>query len=101
MQLVVAFFLIYTIPAAAIGGIPGGLAIGARSARCAQPARYRILAVVFVVLWIWLPELCSPSRSRAWVIGYFLVRAAVSAIVFAYLAFPFATYDDIAFRGYW
>ena len=29
LQLVAAFFLIYTIPAAAIGGMPGNLAIGA------------------------------------------------------------------------
>ena len=37
LELVVAFFLIYTIPAAAIGGMPGNLAHSAhRFARCAQ-----------------------------------------------------------------
>ncbi|MGA9273258.1 MAG: hypothetical protein WBV67_07205, partial [Candidatus Cybelea sp.] len=52
LQLVVAFFLIYTIPAAAIGGTPGNLAIGAsfRAVRHA-PLPTAILAIVFVLLW--------------------------------------------------
>ena len=104
LQLVVAFFLIYTIPAAAIGGMPGNFAIGAsfRAVRANLPAA-ALLSVVFVGLWFWLPNLLlgyiPPSLG---VIGSALVFAAFRAIVLAYLAFPFAKgYDDVAFRGYW
>jgi len=104
LQLVVAFFLIYTIPAAAIGGTPGNLAIGAsfRAVRHA-PLPTAILAIVFVLLWILLPEyVVGRFALELGVIGYALVLAAVKAIVLAYLAFPFAKqYDDIAFTGYW
>ena len=104
LQLVVAFFLIYTIPAAAIGGMPGNFAIGAsfRAVR-AQPIGTAILAIVFVLLWVGLPELITSRLGTSLgVIGYELVLAAVRAIVLAYLAFPFAKqYDDIAFTGYW
>ncbi|MBV9719697.1 MAG: hypothetical protein JOZ77_10275 [Candidatus Eremiobacteraeota bacterium] len=103
LQIVVAFFLIYTIPAAAIGGMPGNLAIGAsfRAVR-ANPLGAAILAIVFVVLWIWLPYAVAPAGAALGPIAYELILAAVKAIVLAYLAFPFAKqYDDVAFRGYW
>lgn len=104
LELVVAFFLIYTIPAAAIGGMPGNFAIGAsfRAVR-ANPLAAAILAIVFVLLWVWLPEfLVGHVGFALGPIGYELVLAAVKAIVLAYLAFPFAKqYDDIAFTGYW
>lgn len=104
LQLVVAFFLIYTIPAAAIGGMPGNLAIGAsfRAVR-ANVLGAAILAIVFVVLWIWLPSfIVNRFALGIGVIGYELILAAIKAVVLAYLAFPFAKqYDDGAFRGYW
>jgi hypothetical protein len=99
-----AFFLIYTIPAAAIGGMPGGLAISAsiRNVR-AEPIGSLILAVVFFVIWyvgvpLGLPYLLVSLSPLIWS----LVTAAARAIALAYLAFPFAKqYDDIAFTGYW
>lgn len=104
LQLIVAFFLIYTIPAAAIGGMPGNFAIGAsfRAVR-ANPLGTAVLAIVFVVLWVWLPEfIVNRFALGLGVIGYELVHAAIRAIVLGYLAFPFAKqYDDVAFRGYW
>jgi hypothetical protein len=104
IQLVVAFFLIYTIPAAAIGGMPGNLAIGAsfRAVR-ENVLGAAILAIVFVVLWIWLPQFVVDRFAIGLgVIGYQLILAAIRAIVLAYLAFPFAKqYDDVAFRGFW
>lgn len=104
LQVVVAFFLIYTIPAAAIGGMPGNLAIGAsfRAVR-ANLLGTAVLAVVFVFLWFYLPELIVYRFALGFgVIGFQLVHAAIKAIVLAYLAFPFAKqYDDVAFRGYW
>jgi hypothetical protein len=103
LQLVVAFFLIYTIPAAAIGGMPGNLAIGA-SFRAVRENLLgaAILAVFFVLFWILLPEfVVNRFAVGLGVIGYELVLAAIRAIVLGYLAFPFAKqYDDVAFRGY-
>ncbi|MBV8116373.1 MAG: hypothetical protein JOZ01_00265 [Candidatus Eremiobacteraeota bacterium] len=101
---VAAFFLIYTIPAAAIGGMPGSLAISAsvRGVR-ANVAASLILAVVFFVLWylvvpVGLPYLLQQLPPLAWQ----LVMAAVRALALAYLAFPFAKqYDDIAFTRFW
>ncbi|HEY2554248.1 MAG TPA: hypothetical protein VGI15_03280, partial [Candidatus Cybelea sp.] len=57
LQLVVAFLLIYTIPAAAIGGMPGNLAIGA-SFRAVRENLLGagVLAVVFIALWTLLPS---------------------------------------------
>jgi hypothetical protein len=104
LQLAAAFFLIYTIPAAAIGGMPGNLAIGA-SFRAVRESLLgtAILAIVFVLLWIWLPDFIAGRFAVGLgAVGYQLVLAAVKAIVLAYLAFPFAKqYDDVAFRGYW
>lgn len=104
LQLIVAFLLIYTIPAAAIGGMPGNLAIGA-SFRAVRENLLgaAILAIAFVLLWIWLPYfIVAQTGAGLGVIGYELVLAAIKAIVLAYLAFPFAKqYDDVAFRGYW
>lgn len=104
LEVVVAFFLIYTIPAAAIGGMPGNLAIGA-SFRAVRENLLgaAILAIAFVVLWIWLPYfVVAQVGANLGVVGYELVLAAIKAVVLAYLAFPFAKqYDDVAFRGYW
>ncbi|MGB6523145.1 MAG: hypothetical protein WBE83_15370 [Candidatus Cybelea sp.] len=104
IQLVVAFFLIYTIPAAAIGGMPGNLAIGA-SFRAVRENLLGagLLAIVFVALWTLVPSfLITRLASGLNVIEYQLTFAAVRAIVLAYLAFPFAKqYDDVAFRGFW
>jgi hypothetical protein len=101
---VAAFFLIYTIPAAAIGGMPGSLAITAsvRGVR-ANVAASLILAIAFFALWyllvpIGLPYLLQRFSPLEWQ----LVMAAVRALVLAYLAFPFAKqYDDIAFTRSW
>jgi hypothetical protein len=104
LELIVAFFLIYTIPAAAIGGMPGNFAIGAsfRAVRENLLAA-AILAIVFVALWIWLPYFASGYVPVSLgTVGFPLVLAVIKAIVLAYLAFPFAKgYDDVAFRGYW
>ena len=104
LQLLVAFFLIYTIPAAAIGGMPGNFAIGAsfRAVR-ENVLGAAILAIVFVLLWIELPGFVMLHFGRGLgVVAYQLVLAAIRAIVLGYLAFPFAKqYDDVAFRGYW
>ncbi|HZV77610.1 MAG TPA: hypothetical protein VFF63_07640 [Candidatus Babeliales bacterium] len=101
---VAAFFLIYTIPAAAIGGMPGSLALSAsiRAVR-AQPIASVILAIIFVAIWyvavpMGLPYLLIHMSATTWS----LVTAGARALALGYLAFPFAKqYDEVAFRGYW
>jgi hypothetical protein len=104
LQLAAAFFLIYTIPAAAIGGLPGQLAISAsiRAVR-ANPIAAIVLAFAFIVLWIIVPNyallLVVPFVPPA---AMQFVFAGVQALVLAYLVFPFAKqYDDVAFRANW
>jgi len=101
LQIIAYFFLIFTIPAAAIGGLPGALALsGSIRAVRANWLGAIVLAVVFVALWVYLPEYALTPLVPY---GFFAARgglAAINAIVLAYLAFPFAvTYDETAFRG--
>lgn len=102
LQLAVAFVLIYTIPAAAIGGFPGNFAIGAsfRAVR-ANVLGATILSIVFVLLWIVLPGYVLDRFAMGLgLLGYQLTLAIVKAAVLGYLAFPFAKqYDDVAFTG--
>jgi hypothetical protein len=104
LLLAAAFFLIFTIPAAAIGGMPGSLALQAsiRSVR-AQPLPAAILAIVYVLIWILMPQYLGQ-----WIGPYIppnagnFVFAAINALALGYLAFPFAKqYDEVAFRGLW
>lgn len=100
LQLLAYFFLIFTIPAAAIGGLPGGLAISAsfRTVR-ANIVPALVLAVAFVIFYLGLPQLAVLLGSSLSPFVYSLVVAFINAIALAYLAFPFATtYDDIAFK---
>jgi hypothetical protein len=102
LELAAAFFLIYTIPAAAIGGLPGQMALSGsiRSVR-ENVLGAAILAIVFVALWVILPNyvILLPLGSNTTVI--LLVLAGMRALLLAYLAFPFAKqYDDVAFRGF-
>lgn len=101
LQLVAYFFLILVIPAAAIGGLPGGMALSGsiRAVRSHIPACL-VLAIVWVVLWLGVPFLATVYVGAHFgVIGYYLIVAVARAIVLAYMAFPFATtYDDIAFK---
>jgi hypothetical protein len=105
VELVVYFFLILTIPAAAIGGLPGGLAIsGSVRAVRANPPACILLAIVFALLWVFVPEWIAmlAATHPIGLFAYYLSLAVARAIVLAYLAFPFAaTYDNIAFRGLW
>jgi hypothetical protein len=103
LGVVAAFFLIYTMPAAAIGGMPGSLAISAsiRAVR-ANWAGSIVLALVFVALWIFLPYYLQYLIGTLPSLYYSLVSAVIEAIILGYMAFPFAKqYDDVAFRGLW
>jgi hypothetical protein len=102
LQLVAMFFLIMTIPAAAIGGLPGQFALSGsiRAVRANWPACL-ILAVVFALLWQFLPAYAYETvGSNFGFLAGTLAMAFARAVVLGYLAFPFAvTYDETAFRG--
>ena len=103
LQIVAYFFLIMTIPAAAIGGLPGGLALSGsiRAVRANWPACV-VLAIVFVALWVFVPQYLLVPLAPYGVIATLIGIAILRAIALAYLAFPFAvTYDETAFRGYY
>ena len=101
---VAAFFLIYTMPAAAIGGFPGGsIAISAsiRTVRANIPASI-LLALVWVALWIVLPIVLTYLLQGLSPLLFNLIPAAIRALMLGYLAFPFAKqYDDVAFTRFW
>jgi hypothetical protein len=100
LQLIAYFFLIFTIPAAAIGGLPGGMAISAsfQTVR-ANVAPAIVLAIAYAIVFFGLPQLALVLGAGLSPFVYSLVVALVNAVALAYLAFPFATtYDDIAFK---
>ena len=102
LQALAAFFLIYTIPAAAIGGM-GQLAMSAsvRTVRVSWIGSI-VLALAFVALWYFVPWYALNFTGRLSPLLYSLCNALIEAIVLAYLAFPFAKqYDDVAFTRYW
>ncbi|HTU70988.1 MAG TPA: hypothetical protein VMF11_11780 [Candidatus Baltobacteraceae bacterium] len=103
LQLLAYFFLILTIPAASIGGLPGALALSGsiRAVRANWPACV-IVAIVFVALWLFAPQYVLIPLSSYGVLAATIGIAIFRAIVLAYMAFPFAvTYDETAFRGYY
>jgi len=93
------FFLIYTIPAAAIGGVPGGAALSASIERVRRNyVATAVLAVVSIVLYGYVVGLLAPyvSLARGGLAPF--VLALVQAIVVAYLAVVTARqYDEVAF----
>jgi len=98
LVLVAAFLLIYTMPAAAIGGAPAGFAIQASyKAAIAHPWATALLAVAYVICMNFVPMLLSPLYAGLPDIVVKLIGAAVNALLLAYLAFPFAKqYEDVA-----
>lgn len=104
LLLVAAFFLIYTIPAAAIGGLPGTQAIGGslRAVR-ANAFAAAILTIVFIILFEFLPPYIAAGLAQRFGLGNtvaVLVQSFLYAVALGYLAFPFAKqYADIAYRA--
>jgi hypothetical protein len=100
LQVIAYFFLILMIPAAAIGGLPGSLAVtGSINAVRANWPACLILAIAFVVVWVVVPQLLLAPLAQFGLIATLVGTAVARAILLAYLAFPFAvTYDETAFR---
>jgi hypothetical protein len=103
LLLVAAFFLIYTFPAAAIGGLPGMLAIGGslRAVR-ANVLGAAVLAIAFILFFEFLPPYIAAWLAQRFALGNtvaILVQSFLCAVALGYLAFPFAKqYADVAYR---
>lgn len=102
-------FLIWTVPAAAVGGVPGGAAIQVSIDRVrANPVQAALLAVVTVALVIfaaptaalWLSTLLFPYTGGSVIVGA-LISALLQAIALGYVALVMTkTYTDAAFTRF-
>lgn len=100
LQIITFYFLIFTIPAAAIGGLPGSLAISGsiRTVQANTISALILLVAFFAVFW-GIPVLMVNVGSGLDPLVYSIVRTLAVAVGYAYVAFPFATtYDDINFK---
>jgi hypothetical protein len=106
------YFLIWTIPAAAVGGIPGGAAIQASIDRVrSAPMAAAIVTVVTLVLVFYLAPIGAGALTGALAganvylspIVTALIGAVLQAIAVAYVAVVLAkSYTDAAFgRRFW
>lgn len=94
-----AFFLIYTIPAAAIGGIPGSAALSASIDRVRQNyLAAAVLVIVSLLLYYYVGVFLGPYISSAVGVLAPYATAIIQALVIAYLAVVSARqYDEVAF----
>ena len=105
-----ALFLIWAIPAAAVGGIPGGAAITASVERVrANPVPAVVVAVVSVALVLFVPALVTSwiavrvlTYTGGSIIAGALIGALIQAIAIGYVALVITkTYTDSAFGRRW
>ncbi|MBV9277408.1 MAG: hypothetical protein JOZ97_04145 [Candidatus Eremiobacteraeota bacterium] len=96
---VALFFLIYTIPAAAIGGIPGGAALSASIQRVKQsPLAAALLVIASLLLYFYVGIFLGTYIGTA--VGFLApyATAIIQAVVIGYLSAVTARqYDDVAF----
>lgn len=104
-EAVALFFLIYSLPAAAIGGVPaqGAFSTSIRTARN-YPLPTAILALVCAAVGFWLPPYLS-AMLQPYVspIGWMAFEVLFTCIAQGYVALVLAKqYSDFAFSGsYW
>ena len=106
LSAIAVYGLIYVIPAAAIGGIPGGASIGVSVERVkGAPLTAAILTVVAIVLLVFFGSFVGVWID-SWLLGMLggttiiaaLIDAVVRAIVTGYLAVVMAkVYSDVSF----
>jgi len=97
--LVAFFFLIYTIPAAAIGGVPGFMALNTSVERVRENYPLTLgLAVCFIVLYWGVGTILVPYYTVLMGTVSLLIVAVVRAVVLAYFSLVLArAYDQVAF----
>jgi len=101
LSVLAILFLIYALPATAIGGVPGGASLQVSIDRVrSAPTRAIVLTVVFLVLYF--GTLLGPFYLGFYGTVALLVGAVLKAIVLGYIALVMAkTYTDGAFGSYY
>jgi hypothetical protein len=110
LNLLATYFFIYTIPAAAIGGVPGfgALEISLQRAR-STPLATLVVTVVFIAAFTYVPVLVVEALTPVLLSNSFLAQgtvinilvAAIKAVVAAYVALVLAkAYDDASYGRY-
>lgn len=105
----IAFGLIWAVPAAAIGGIPGGAAIGVSVERVrAAPLAAGVLAAATILVGMFVPLTLGPvvlgllGTLAASIAVQLLIPAVIQSICIGYIACVMAkTYADTAFGRHW
>jgi hypothetical protein len=110
LSAVAALFLIWAIPAAAVGGVPGGAAIQISIDRVrANPGAAVLATVVVIALFVfalpyagrWISILLLPYSGGFTMLGA-LAAAVLQAIALGYIALVLTkTYTDAAFTRHW
>ncbi len=108
LEAVALFFFIYTLPAAAIGGIPGGAALQVSLERARRTVPNTILVtVIYVLVYLVLPSVVTTALLDVMLDTSFggssvvvsLISALIQAIAAGYVAFVLAkAYDDASYR---
>jgi hypothetical protein len=112
LEIAIVIFLIWTIPAAAVGGIPGGAAIQVSidRVRSSAPAAIVVAVVSFALIAFAVPYASSwlDTLASTWVSGNTLlavaglIQALLQAIAIGYITLVLTkTYTDNAFGRRW
>lgn len=93
------FFLIFTIPAAAIGGVPGFMALNTSIERVRENFPTAIgLAICFIVLYWGVGSILVPLYTAQLGVTSLLITAVVHAVVLGYFALVLSRgYSNVAF----
>lgn len=102
LEALAAWAFIYAIPAAAIGGIPGGASLSASlQAARRHPIPTAVLVIVCIVVWIGINNYAVsylPFRDGA----YDIAAVILKAVALGYVALVVAKqYNELAFRAFW
>lgn len=100
MEFLAVWAFLYAIPAAAIGGTPGG-AVFSRSLQAARrhPLATAVLAIVSYGVWIGLTDYALGAVGGYLGAGYDVAQVLLTAVALGYIALILARqYADLAFR---
>jgi hypothetical protein len=110
LMAVAALFLIWAIPAAAVGGIPGGASVQVSIERVrATPIPAALVTIVSILVAFWLPQLVGtwlgdlifPLVAGTPLVAS-LIGALIQAVALSYVALIITkTYTDAAFTRRW
>jgi len=108
LTLVAYYFFIYTMPAAAIGGVPGSAALNVSVERARRaPLPTLVVTAVYMLAFTFVPALAVQALSPILLgnsifasgIASSLIVAVIKAIVSGYVALVLAkTYEDVSYR---